>query len=488
MTNVVCSAASTFGGRGALGGLAEGEGALGRVLAAIDKLIEVSRPFKGLFLSVIDLGTGEIPFNLPSAIAGQRECDRSFPGSNLMHDHVVLKVMYDLSGVLGEARWAAAGDRYLERFATHCTDTPTGLFPWGEHAFWNLMEDRPGSSYALARVATMATHDHLQQAPGWLWEKLWALNPAAVERYCQGLSRHFLDVEPLEYNRHANLLEPHHLKRSRGVCSCDFPRHSGFHIFDWSFAYARTGSPLYRRYLERSLDYWWERRQGGRMLRLQSRSAEPGQAATSTSQTMSLALSVLESAALAGQRDAALADLMQQRGEAYLDSVMAAPHELDRGLVALSVDAASGQATSYAPIWGSSYGAGVLASSLALLALGAYRLKAEPRLLDFAERVGRCCAGSEMPSGEAIPVKDAGMQLSLLADLYSLTGERKWLLEAQRWAGILVPLFVEGDLPRGAIGLGIYESQLLPGHLLRGLARIALLSSGQDIGPDYTLR
>jgi hypothetical protein len=80
------------------------------------------------------------------------------------------------------------------------------------------------------------------------------------------------------------------------------------------------------------------------------------------------------------------------------------------------------------------------------------------------------------------------MQLGLLADLYSLTRESRWLEEVKRWAATLLPLFLDHDLPRGALGLGIYESQLLPGHLLRGLARTTLLGDGQDIGPDYTLR
>jgi hypothetical protein len=457
---------------------------LGPVYTTVQKLIDASNAFAGLIPSVLDLETGMIPFTLPPAIAGQRDCDRSFPGSNLMHDHILLKLMYDLSALNGEPRWAAAADRYLQRFATHCTNLPTGLFPWGEHGFWNLMEDRVGSGYALARVATMATHDHLQQAPAWLWEKLWTFNAEACERYCQGLVRHFLDVDPPEYNRHANLLQPHHLKRIRNEKSCDFPRHSGFYIFDWSFAYGRTGSPLYRRYLMRAVDYWWERYEPGRMLLGDSR---PGKARQAL-QTMSLALSLLESAPLVEARDPELASLLRQRGQSYLDAVLSGPHELDRGQIALSLDAATGAVQSYAVIWGSSYGGGVLASSLALLALCAYRLKPDPRLLSFAQGIGRCCAASEIPAGVTIPVKDAGMQLSLLAELYSLTREGQWLSEARRWADVLVPLFMPRDLPRGALGLSIYESQLLPGHLLRGLARVALLNDQQDIGADYTLR
>ena len=77
----------------------------------------------------------------------------------------LLLALYGLAAELGDAGLARGADLYLQRFAWHCTDTPSGLFPWGEHAFWNLADDRPGNSYILNRGATPLTHDHLHQAP-----------------------------------------------------------------------------------------------------------------------------------------------------------------------------------------------------------------------------------------------------------------------------------------------------------------------------------
>ena len=68
--------------------------------------------------------------------------------------------------------YAVAADSYLQRFATHCTDTCSGLFPWGEHALWDLKRDCLGNSRHLRNPDDIggAIHDHLRQAPLWLWD------------------------------------------------------------------------------------------------------------------------------------------------------------------------------------------------------------------------------------------------------------------------------------------------------------------------------
>ena len=315
------------------------------------------------------------------------------------------------------------------------------------------------------------------------------MNPAAAERFCQALSRHFLDVdEPPEYNRHANLLQPHHLKRNRGVRSCDFPRHGGLFIYDWSFSYAQTRSAMYRHLIRRMLDYWWDRRTPGYMLPEATRNGLDYPAANAM-QTLSLSVSLLQAAELIQNADTALAQVMRERALEYLNTVLDAPHDLDNGKFVIQMNRQTGQVHAYANTWASYYSSfGVLVSNVASLLLCAYRVTQEQRLLDVATPLSEHCAQSQMPVEVAVPVKDAGMQLSLLADMFSLTGDRKWLDHGQRWAEQLMPIYLDHDLPRAALGSDIYDSQLLPGHFLRGLTRLALQSQGKDIGPDYTLR
>jgi len=86
---------------------------------------------------------------MPPAIEGQRDGDRSCRGSNTIHDEATLATLYRLAIVRGRDDLRAAADRYLQRRATHCTATQTGLFPWGEHAFWDLDADSIGDSHKL---------------------------------------------------------------------------------------------------------------------------------------------------------------------------------------------------------------------------------------------------------------------------------------------------------------------------------------------------
>src|SRR5689334_2251622 len=115
---------------------------LARVCAALDALIAAGEPYGGLFPSILDRRNGVMAQSLPPGIPGQRTGDRSHHGPNLLHDEAALATLDGLAAALDRPDYAAAANRYLRRWATHSTDTETGLFPWGEHAYWHLLEDR----------------------------------------------------------------------------------------------------------------------------------------------------------------------------------------------------------------------------------------------------------------------------------------------------------------------------------------------------------
>jgi len=198
---------------------------LGRVTDARDAIIDATEQHSGpfLFSSILDRETGTIPEELPPGIDhGHRVQDRAYPGSNLLHDVDLLRAMFGLAqaaddGYLdaaaphgpaeGYGRYETAALQYLDYFATFCVDTETGLFPWGEHAFWHLELDRPAGGRALGEHETRErpVHDHLRQAPRWLLEHLGALDPDCLQDLADGLDYHWkLDTPAgVEYNRHA---------------------------------------------------------------------------------------------------------------------------------------------------------------------------------------------------------------------------------------------------------------------------------------------
>jgi|TARA_Y100000588_G_scaffold376717_1_gene454885 hypothetical protein len=466
---------------------------LEKVCRALDIAIGLGANYEGLFPSIIDRSTHQMMVDMPPAIAGQRDGDRSHLGCNLIHDQAALQAMYALARALGRPDYARAADRYLQRFATHCTNTITGIFPWGEHAYWHLVEDRVADSYQLREGAgsSKTTHDHLRQAPLWLWEKLHAFNPDCVERFAEGIDGHWTAGEPLEYIRHAYIDE----KRPyvRGARSCDFPRHGGFYIFDWAFAHLQTGRTDFVEQIATMLDYWWQKRDGLGLLQAESRSPADDEnfyRINAPGQTLSLGVSLLESAALITGALPDLAARMRERAAVYIEGFLKAPHDLQRGIYVLLSHRDSNEVKGTMAVWGSVYG-NWPACYVALLALCGHRLRTHPGLFEWAAAVGDRYIETDFPADINVPAMDAGLGLGLLADLYDLTGETRWLDGGVALAEQLMEIYMDGELPRGASGIDWYESQMGPSFLLHGLARIALLArDGRPciLAADYTAR
>lgn len=464
---------------------------------AIESLISIADAHDGLIPSIIDRTTQRMMTELPPAIPGQRDGDRSHLGSNLIHDEALLLTMYSLAETEGRSDFLEAADRYFERFAVHCTNTPTGIFPWGEHAYWHLVNDAVGNSYLLRDRPgdPPVTHDHLRQAPLWLWEKIHNVRPECVVRFGEGLDGHWSEGEPTdiveEYIRHAYIEDPSPYKR--GSRSCDFPRHGGFYIFDWAFAFAKSGRTEFADRIRRMLGYWWPKRDDLDLLLIESRSPEEDEhfyQVNAPGQTLSLGVSLLEAGPLVRELDGGLADDMETMGRAYIDAFFRAPHDIASGIFALLSKRGSNEIRQTMPIWGSVYGVWP-ASYVALTCLCGYTLTEDSRLLEWAEAVGEGSCSTPFPEESAIPAMDAGLGLGLLADLYDLTTDRKWLTGGLELADRLLDVYCDQVIPRGAAGIDWYESQMGPGFLIHGLTRIALMARDGlpcPLNADYTAR
>ena len=93
------------------------------------------------------------PEDTPASIPGQRHGDRSIRGGNLFHDVMLLRAADCISDLTGQAKYRDAATAYLKFYFEHCRQ-PTGLFPWGEHAYWDFFAERratPGTSTWAAR-------------------------------------------------------------------------------------------------------------------------------------------------------------------------------------------------------------------------------------------------------------------------------------------------------------------------------------------------
>lgn len=467
---------------------------LSKITLAIDTLVGIGERYGGLFPSLIDLKTNQMLMDTPAPIRGQRHGDRSHRGSNLIHDTPLLMTMYGLSSALGRPDYAGAADRYIQRFATHCTNTVTGLFPWGEHSYWDLVTDSIGNSSRFhdANSTNPSIHDHLRMTLLRIWEKLQEYNPKCVERFAEGLDYHWKEMFHPEYSRHGDI-EVKERPEIHEACSFDFPRHSGFYIFDWAFAYLRTGRQDFRDQIVKMLKYWPPHRFNDGLLPNCSRVTERVAAfykVHACGQTMGLAAGLFDTSKLLVEQEPGLAAEMYDQAVGYCQGFLNAPHDLGNEIFMLGFKPGDDAQTTLMPVWGSHYGIWPVAT-VASLCLLAFRCTGNEKLLRWGEAAGQAYLKNPMPDDVPVPANDAGLALGLLADLYELTGEQRWLDGALELSAKLIEAYLDHDLPRGAVGIDWYESQMGPGFLLHGIARTALLAQDREncvLGPDYTSR
>jgi len=176
-----------------------------------------------LFAAVLDRKTmkiGKFP-----GVPGVRSKDRSQHGANPQEDVELYEILYKLSEITGDSRYADEADQTLEYFFKNCQSPKTDLMAWGEHIFWNLEHDKMGPR-----------HDKYHEINGeWpFWDRCYRLAPDACWRFALGLWDHqVFDKKTGDFSRHARWT----IHRPEG--GAEFPRYAGQMILNWATAYAR---------------------------------------------------------------------------------------------------------------------------------------------------------------------------------------------------------------------------------------------------------
>lgn len=411
-----------------------------------------------MFISILLLGSRQHPgIRLPT-IPGQRQHDRAHFGGNLQHDIPLLLAMFETSRITGDPRYRDGAHAYLRFFLDHCAQTPTGLWPWGEHAHWDFFKEAPGHT----------THEHLGAAPLSFWELAWDMNPQAVIGEAKGCLNHVVNLDTFAYNRHADILKPLPTLRPPIANYLDFPRHGGFYMQTWAFAYSKTRDDAYLDWIGRMLDHQ-------QRIRLPESGLLPSNStrdATSPSlgSTLSCAVSLWESVPLLG--DTALATRVADVAQDYLATVA-------RNL----------RAPAKPPGFTAAYGAGAAAGS-AMLQVHAYRLTSDERFLAAARATAEHYAAiQEVPDERHIPAQVFGSIVNLMLDMEQLGIEGEWTEAAERYARQAVELLYHDGLFRGATGLWYYESELWVSNLVYALVRLhAQLDPGAEPVPPITFQ
>jgi hypothetical protein len=430
------------------------KGYLGYVQSFIDTMLEKGIDIYGathspMLVSILLLEEQAHPGEALPPIDGQRQNDRALFGGNLQHDVPLLEAMLHTSAITGDDTYRQAAHDYLDYFLHNCANTPTGLWPWGEHAHWDFYTDSPGH-YGLDELRY---HEYLGAPSADFWEYAWQIRPEAVIAHADGLINHVVNLDTFEFCRHADVMRPLPEPRPAGLAVNDFPRHGGFFIHTWAFAYSRTADAKYLDWIDRMLDHHDNSRLESGMLpgRSEARAGTPPTA--SSGSTFSCALSMLDSVPLLG--DTETARRVDRDGRAYMEVIAGRTGFANR-----------------VPSFTSHYGAGALAGDVMMYVHG-YRLTGDERFIQTARAVAERYAGiEEIPQVRNTTAQVFGSVVNLMLDVYELDGEQMWLDAAERYAREAIERLYYNGLFRGATELWYYDSELWVSNLVYALVRL----------------
>ena len=429
-----------------------------------------------MFASILDIETQSLPLLQPELLPGQRSADRAYPGGNMQQDLLTLLTMYYVSDYVNRADYADAADAYLAFFLDHCAPVGNGLFPSGEHAFWNFYEE----------TVEKPKHEELGLIPDAFLDRLWSINPTSTEQHIRSLLYHIVDEDRWYWNRHAPILGEHD-DSIRAI-----PRHGGFYIYQWSYLYKQIKQEEVLDWAKKTAEVHWHQRhpitgltpyfvEGDPI-----RSDDPDKAEVVTSQILALGVALLQANALLGHD--ALARF-EEVGRTYVHSAIdTVSHDPKHGIIIRRLYADGSPYAGDAPdryrFWDSWYAASggygfQGAEKFAIQVLNAYRLLGSPAYLTFAQDIWHYYQTIPDPSHDDIivPGKLAGL-IALSLDLFDLTGETMYLAYALKmcdWA--LDQLYVNG-LFRAAVGKNYYEAANGVGALVMELFRFHLTVTG----------
>ena len=201
-----------------------------------------------LFASAMIRKTGKVPSGLPQPNVlvkpwgiGRRDPhkirnhDRNHAGASPLDDIRLYKLLYKLTEVTGEKRYAAEADQAVQWFLENTASAKTALYPWGTHSYWHFHTDRPGGD----------THEYHHVWP------FWHTSPDRLRSFARGLWDHQVaDKDTGDYNRHARI------SRHGPGGGMEFPRTGACYIDVWARELARSKDPQMKRAILAVLKRW----------------------------------------------------------------------------------------------------------------------------------------------------------------------------------------------------------------------------------------
>lgn len=384
-------------------------------------------------------------------IQGVRVRDRSLFGANLIHDISLFKILYALTELTGDNKYADEADKALKYFFNHCQSQNTGLMCWGEHLYWDFISDDCGYS---------PDYD-FHEAKVWpFWNRSYKLAPEACFNFILGEWDHQInDKNTGDFSRHGRY------SKHQTFSGFDFPRYAGQMIERWADAYSRPENANRPRkeellhYIEVVFNRMQQNQKLSQSGLLVAGRAKQGDHINVVWLTSNLELArCLEAAAPIMQP--AISDKMREFALKQDQDFLNAPHKLDSagGGFAVTLHAKTGLPRTrsmnkpYTSTWSSGYGYGTHAG-VANIIYGRYE-SLKNNYAGMAEKykdliiiVGEKYLISEPDFEALLKPNEFSEVIELMRNCYGLTRNEKFLKRAGYFAQSGIGIFLNDDSP-----------------------------------------
>jgi Periplasmic pectate lyase len=473
----------------AAGAPAEAPDHLTTVRAYADALLEHGRDTYGevhspLFAVTLDRGTlnlleGEAMEGvaaMPRESWGIRSHDRMLTGANPMQDQNLYQVLYALTAMTGEKRYAQAADDALKFFFEHCQSPQTSLMAWGEHIGWDLLKE--------TRKQEQAGNTHEFYRPWVLWGRCFDLAQEPSAAFARGVWDHQIgDHETGNFSRHAQY-DAH----GPGTNS-EYPRHGGFYIATWAHAYGETKDPVFVKAIETVLSYFDGRRSPiSGAIPAESAERSKGKMIWPPS-NLSLAVDLFDGAQYMPEDTAAR---MRESAAKIDDVFLRLGHDLGadgKGFVktahtdTLGAGDVRGQSRlSYTRPWATGYGEQTDAQMACLCRLR-YGQVERDGYRDLILATAARYLASEPDIAFPVYPGALGDAIFLMLDAHELTGEATYLDRARHFADRAIAMFLDDSspLPKASTKADHYEAITRADTLMMSLLRLWAVEHKPDL-------
>lgn len=420
----------------------------------------------------------EAVMNIERESWGIRNHDRMVTGANPMHDQNLYQILYALTRITGDDRYAKEADRALGWFLGHCQSETTGLLAWGEHIGWDFHTE------TLIDKGAGTTHEYYR--PWVLWARCFALDRTAAARFAEGVWLHQIgNHDTGAFSRHAR-----YDQHATGTDS-EYPRHGGFYILTWAHAYAQTHDPTFLKAIETVLTYFESRRSPvSGAIPAESAARSEGKMVWPPS-NVSLAVDLWDSAKHVPDP---LATAMRASAEKTDKVFLAIAHDLEPGGAGFVTvcdtdtlgagDPRGGAHRTHSRLWATGYGDQTDAQ-MANLCMLRYRQTKEPGYRDLVVKTAQRYLASDVDTSFPVYPGTLGDAIWLMLDAHTLTGDAVYRDRAVHFADVALGMFLDGaPLPQASSAHGHYEAVTRGDTLMMSLLR---LSQTDGTNPDSDL-